>query len=556
MKAFMKTLTKKPVALMLSFVLFLSTVALTASASSVLSERGFSDITNEIYAQPIETLAALDIIKGYPDGTFGPQNNITRTEVAAIALRIKGLENASQNLKGATKYSDVPANFWGSGYINKATETGIIVGDGNGKFRPQDNIKLEEALRIFCSITGNEEEAIAKGSWPDGYITVAAELGILKDIAKNKGEAVNRSDVALIAYNFVNATPILSSLKDGSYESSQKVELRPVIEGAKIYYTLDNTEPTTASKEYAAPILINQTTTCKAIAIKDGISVGGVSKYSYAISASDTAASAVLPSAAPAAATPLATVSPSPNVVISIDTTDLNYVDADGLHYVVKKLSSISGTLTNASSIDELILTVNSGNLLIANESLNIADTWIWNSPKLMTGKNSLIIEAKYQGSTAAKATYSVYNMEPDNTLGLTLDEHDDDEDGVPNWVELTYYIDPNSKDSDHDGLDDYMEIIELGINPNAMDTDGDGISDGDEDLDFDSLSNLYEISIKTDPMLSDTDYDGLDDDDELKIGSDPLNKDTDGDTGLDGWEVKNGFDPGVFNSSFAMQVE
>ncbi|MBQ8100921.1 MAG: chitobiase/beta-hexosaminidase C-terminal domain-containing protein [Paludibacteraceae bacterium] len=62
------------------------------------------------------------------------------------------------------------------------------------------------------------------------------------------------------------------SLAAGAYNSNQQVTLTCTTEGAKIYYTTDETTPTETSTEYTTPITVDKTTTIKAIAIKDGIS--------------------------------------------------------------------------------------------------------------------------------------------------------------------------------------------------------------------------------------------------------------------------------------------
>ena len=137
---------------------------------------------------------------------------------------------------------------------------------------------------------------------------------------------------------------------------------------------------------------------------------------------------------------------------------------------------------------------------------------------------------------------------------------------------------DPDSADSDNDGLDDWTELYATGTDPWKADTDGDGLSDGDEfalgtaphssdtdhdglpdawevangldptsddgdegasgDPDRDNLTNAEELQLGTDPQDSDTDGDGLDDDAEVLLGTDPFVDDTDGDGLLDGYEV------------------
>lgn len=181
----------------------------------------------------------------------------------------------------------------------------------------------------------------------------------------------------------------------------------------------------------------------------------------------------------------------------------------------------------------------------------------------------------------------------------------DADDDGLALGRELfVLHTDPNSWDSDADGLSDQEEIL-LDTDPTFWDTDGDGLCDGDEmtrgtnpllwdtdcdgvsdgwehdhapfapldpsdgdaDTDGDGLSNGFEISfLNTDWRRSDTDEDGLSDRVEMIRGTDPLDPDTDGD-GLsdgaedmfgtndllwdtdgdgcpDGWETRHGFNP------------
>jgi len=87
--------------------------------------------------------------------------------------------------------------------------------------------------------------------------------------------------------------------------------------------------------------------------------------------------------------------------------------------------------------------------------------------------------------------------------------------------------------DSDNDGLTDAEEKI-LGTNPNSPDTDADGLKDGDE-------VKVY----KTNPLLMDSDNDGLSDYQEVTVyKTDPNKADTDGDTYLDGAEVNGGYNP------------
>ncbi|MBQ7593500.1 MAG: InlB B-repeat-containing protein [Synergistaceae bacterium] len=136
-------------------------------------------------------------------------------------------------------------------------------------------------------------------------------------------------------------------------------------------------------------------------------------------------------------------------------------------------------------------------------------------------------------------------------------DTTDSDNDGLPDSLEITYGTDPFNVDTDDDGLTDWDELNWLGYNPLAKDTDGNGILDGDEDPDDDGLTNIQEANYGTNMTAKDTDHDDLNDYDEvITYKTDPLNPDTDGDGVEDGLEVALGTDPLTPETSFTTELE
>jgi hypothetical protein len=126
----------------------------------------------------------------------------------------------------------------------------------------------------------------------------------------------------------------------------------------------------------------------------------------------------------------------------------------------------------------------------------------------------------------------------------------DSDGDRLTDAEEALYGTNPYNRDTDGDGLDDFLEVKIYGTNPLHWDTDGDGLSDFLEitkygtnpllvDTDGDGLSDWEEVHrYGTDPLRVDTDGDGLSDGDEIRLSTNPKKVDTDGDGLLDGDEV------------------
>ena len=137
-----------------------------------------------------------------------------------------------------------------------------------------------------------------------------------------------------------------------------------------------------------------------------------------------------------------------------------------------------------------------------------------------------------------------------------TVDEADDDQDGLINYWEEVMGTDKANPDTDGDGLNDYQEVYILGTDPLLVDTNEDGISDADTDSDGDGLTDLEEVQTETNPFLADSDNDGLTDLEERNnYGTDPVKVDSDGDGATDGFEVEHGYDPLAANVEFTVTV-
>jgi len=246
----------------------------------------------DYYAQAATALEQLDILAGYPDGTFGAEKSITRAEMAAIVCRMIDKETDAEKAKGETIFDDVKSDHWASGYINIASKEGIINGDGNGKFRPKDDVKHEEAIKmVVCALGYGDDVEVDAKDWSKGYLEVANEKGISTSLKGTKGKASTRGDVAVMSYNGlatesenskIPATPV-ASVKAGEYKGTQKVKLTTATKGAVIYYTTDGKTPTTKSTKYTKEISISKTSTLKAIAVKGNVVSKGVLSLDYTI---------------------------------------------------------------------------------------------------------------------------------------------------------------------------------------------------------------------------------------------------------------------------------
>ncbi len=138
-----------------------------------------------------------------------------------------------------------------------------------------------------------------------------------------------------------------------------------------------------------------------------------------------------------------------------------------------------------------------------------------------------------------------------DGTDPLNPKDDDSDKDGMPNWWEKKYGLNPNDpsdakKDKDGDGLVN-LEEYKHGTDPTKPDTDGGGVNDGDEVLMMGTDPLNPSDDKYTDTKKVDTDGGGVYDDEEIKYGTrplDPKDDDSDRDGMPNWWEKKYGLDP------------
>ena len=126
----------------------------------------------------IEKLKAIGVIQGRADGTFGPDEQITRAEALKIILKAAGLPDPVEPFQ--TNFSDVPADSWYIGYVSQAEQLGIIHGNPDGTFLPDSAINRAEFLKLLLTASnenfaeadmGTPENPVAPDAAPDDWFT-------------------------------------------------------------------------------------------------------------------------------------------------------------------------------------------------------------------------------------------------------------------------------------------------------------------------------------------------------------------------------------------------
>ncbi len=208
---------KRLTALALVFTLVLSLmVPLTAFAQSIAD-----DVAGTEYEEAAYLLGALGIMVGDAEtGNFRPNETLKRSEFAKIAVALAGLTDVAAG-QNSTKYPDVVANHWATGYISVADTKGYVIGDDAGNFRPDDNITFEEAVTVIIRVLGYEPTALDNGGYPSGYLVTAAQNGLTRGISHEAAKAISRGVIAELAYNALT----INLMKKVAYGSNEIYEV-------------------------------------------------------------------------------------------------------------------------------------------------------------------------------------------------------------------------------------------------------------------------------------------------------------------------------------------
>ncbi|MDU2374077.1 MAG: S-layer homology domain-containing protein [Peptoniphilus harei] len=118
-------------------------------------DKNITKIEYKVTKNAVEEVKAISYIKGYPDGTFKPQANVTRAEAAQMfATLLNGGTNFGTS--GATKFSDA-SDDWYSKAVNYVVGKGLISGYPNGTFKPNESITRAEFAQMISGYIKNEK---------------------------------------------------------------------------------------------------------------------------------------------------------------------------------------------------------------------------------------------------------------------------------------------------------------------------------------------------------------------------------------------------------------
>ena len=175
----------------------------------------FSDQSKIKNTEAVDACTALNIIGGYPDGSFKPEGNITRAEVTKmICVALNGGKNPAVSTNTTPTFSDVRNNAnaaWAEGYIESCAAQGIVSGVGGGKFAPAGNVTGTQLAKMLLVSLGYKAdiEGFTGSAWATNVNIRATQKGLYKDLEKmDTNAAITRDNAAQMVWNALQAKEV------------------------------------------------------------------------------------------------------------------------------------------------------------------------------------------------------------------------------------------------------------------------------------------------------------------------------------------------------------
>lgn len=186
----------------LSFVLSLVFVIGMLPCFGVSAETS-DDMT--VTDRVIQQMRDLGIVEGDENGDIEPTATLSRAEFVTLIARIMNMEDIYAETENDL-FVDVTQNYWAKSAILACAKAGYINGTDPGMFSPEDNVSMEQAVKIMIRVLGYEYLAQERGGYPAGHIYAATRLELLDNITTEQTEAITKGDAAHLFFNALEVT--------------------------------------------------------------------------------------------------------------------------------------------------------------------------------------------------------------------------------------------------------------------------------------------------------------------------------------------------------------
>lgn len=184
---------------MKAWIRFLTSVTV---AGTLLCGAAFAEhtgISGTDDSEKAQVLQLLEIMNGDENGNLNLEAPVTRAEFVKMAVNASVYKD-SAGQSTVSLFPDVTEEHWARGYVSTAIKAGLVSGYLDGTFRPENTVKLEEAVIISLKLLGYTNDDF-KGTYPDSQLAKYHEIDLDTGMTAVRGDTLTRLDCMRLLYN-------------------------------------------------------------------------------------------------------------------------------------------------------------------------------------------------------------------------------------------------------------------------------------------------------------------------------------------------------------------
>ena len=176
-------------------------------AGAAFTDQADIKVENEV----VDTLIELGVINGYTDGSFKPNDTVTRAEMAKMIYVLRtGNSDASAYNNDKTTFTDIKGH-WARGYVKYCQSLGIIAGQSATTFAPDQTVTAQEAAKMLLVTLGYDAQkaGLVGINWASRTNALADENGLLEDVTTSFTGPCPRQYAAQLIYNAIDTPTVV-----------------------------------------------------------------------------------------------------------------------------------------------------------------------------------------------------------------------------------------------------------------------------------------------------------------------------------------------------------
>ena len=180
-----------------------------ACAATVCAGAAFTDQSDiKVDSRVIDTLVEKNVIRGYENGSFQPNETVSRAEMAKMIYVLRtngGTDATTYAVKMSTDFNDVN-NHWASGYIKYCYAYGIVAGKSSTVFAPDAPVTTVEAAKMLLVYSGHDvqKDGLTGAQWKENTLKLADKDGLLVSVNTKPDDELPRQYAAQMIYNAIS----------------------------------------------------------------------------------------------------------------------------------------------------------------------------------------------------------------------------------------------------------------------------------------------------------------------------------------------------------------